>query len=184
MENAVPRRATPTLAQLAAGFAALGLRGFGGVAPQAHRVVVVERGWLTDAEFAEMLGLGQALPGPNVVNLSAMVGYRYAGVTGAVVAVASICIPSTIVAIALATLVAHLKTSGRMASAEAAVAAAAGGLVAAAGLRIATRAGTTPFTALLAAAMALAIGVFGLPLPAVLLAAIVVGFAVLRRGAR
>ena len=49
----------------------------------ARRGLVERQGWLTDREFAELLSLGQLLPGANVLNLTVMVGYRFAGWTGA-----------------------------------------------------------------------------------------------------
>ena len=41
---------------------------------------------MTAEEFNTQLGLCQFLPGPNVINLSVVVGKRYHGVTGAIVA--------------------------------------------------------------------------------------------------
>ncbi|HEY2816510.1 MAG TPA: chromate transporter, partial [Casimicrobiaceae bacterium] len=38
-------------------FLKIGLLGFGGVLPWARRVLVEERAWLTDREFAEMIGM-------------------------------------------------------------------------------------------------------------------------------
>ncbi len=64
----------------------MGLSGFGGVLPFARAGIVDRNGWLSNAEFAELLSLGQVLPGPNVVNLSVMLGYRYHGVRGAAAA--------------------------------------------------------------------------------------------------
>jgi len=44
--------------------------------------VVRERGWLTADEFSEVLTVAQLLPGPNLVNLSAYLGYRLVGIPG------------------------------------------------------------------------------------------------------
>ncbi len=44
--------------------------------------LVERRRWLTDAEYVELLALGQLLPGPNVINLAALVGYRYKRLPG------------------------------------------------------------------------------------------------------
>ncbi|MFN7001727.1 MAG: chromate transporter, partial [Elioraea tepidiphila] len=41
---------------------------------------------LTDQEYAETLGLGQVLPGPNALNAAIMVGDRFHGTAGAVAA--------------------------------------------------------------------------------------------------
>src|SRR5476649_2048552 len=67
-------------------FSQLALSGFGGVLPWAHRTLVERKGWLTQREFVETLALGQLLPGPNIGNLAVMIGYRFAGYTGAAAA--------------------------------------------------------------------------------------------------
>lgn len=69
-------------------FTALALQGFGGVLAVAQRVLVERKRWLTREEFVEMLALGQVLPGPNVCNISLMVGDRYFGLRGALAALA------------------------------------------------------------------------------------------------
>lgn len=63
--------------------------------------VVRERGWLGDDEFAEVLTVAQLLPGPNLVNLSAYLGYRLVGPVGAVIGVVCLCIPGAVLAVAL-----------------------------------------------------------------------------------
>ena len=73
----------PTVGGLFRGFLSLGLMGFGGVLPLARHMLVEERRWLNGAEFSDLLGLCQFLPGGNVVNLSVAVGLRFRGVPGA-----------------------------------------------------------------------------------------------------
>jgi len=73
---------TPTLTDLFFGYAKIGILGFGGVGPIARHVIVAERKWLTEREYAEILGLGQVLPGPNVGNASIMIGRRFHGLPG------------------------------------------------------------------------------------------------------
>jgi chromate transporter len=75
-----------TLTELFLGFLSIGARSFGGVLPWAHRVMVEERRWLDPADFAETMGLCQFLPGPNVGNVSIVLGKRWFGVKGAAVA--------------------------------------------------------------------------------------------------
>ena len=82
MQVAPPR----TLTELFTGFLAIGARSFGGVLPWAYRTMVEERRWLTQADFAETIGLCQFLPGPNIGNASIVLGKRWFGVSGAVVA--------------------------------------------------------------------------------------------------
>jgi chromate transporter len=68
-------------------FARIGASAFGGVNFWIRRVLIQEKGWITDEEYLEGLALGQIIPGPNVYNLSVMIGYRFAGVRGAFAAV-------------------------------------------------------------------------------------------------
>ena len=75
-----------TLFELFTGFLAIGARSFGGVMPWAHRVMVEERRWLTPADFTETIGLCQFLPGPNIGNSSIVLGKRWFGIRGALVA--------------------------------------------------------------------------------------------------
>ena len=75
-----------TLGELFTGFLSIGARSFGGVMPWAHRVMVEERRWITEADFAETIGLCQFLPGPNIGNASIVFGKRWFGLAGALVA--------------------------------------------------------------------------------------------------
>ena len=76
----------PDLRALFLGFSSVGLSGFGGVLPFARRMLVEQRKWMTAEEFNTQLGLCQFLPGPNVINLAVIVGKRYRGLAGAIVA--------------------------------------------------------------------------------------------------
>ena len=69
-------------------FSRVSLSSFGGALFWARRGLVERQRWLTEREFVELLSLGQLLPGPNVLNLTVMVGYRFAGWSGAAAAVA------------------------------------------------------------------------------------------------
>lgn len=79
-------RPKPTLAALTLTYLKIGLIGFGGVNAWARHVIVTERGWLNEQEYAEVLGLGQVLPGPNALNVSIQLGERWHGAAGAVLA--------------------------------------------------------------------------------------------------
>ena len=74
------------LTELFLGFLSIGARSFGGVMPWAHRVMVEERRWMTPADFAETIGLCQFLPGPNIGNASIVLGKRWFGLAGSLVA--------------------------------------------------------------------------------------------------
>ena len=68
-------------------FARIGLSGFGGVLFWLRRVIIQEKRWVTDEELLEGLAIGQILPGPNVYNLSFMLGHRWFGLRGAFAAI-------------------------------------------------------------------------------------------------
>ena len=69
-------------------FTTLALQGFGGVLPVVQRELCERKRWLTKEQFLEMLALAQVLPGPNVCNVSLMVGDRFFGTRGAFAALA------------------------------------------------------------------------------------------------
>jgi chromate transporter len=69
-------------------FSRITLSSFGGALFWTRRELVERQRWLTDREFVDLLTMGQLLPGPNVLNLTVMVGHRFGGFTGAAVAVA------------------------------------------------------------------------------------------------
>jgi chromate transporter len=70
------------VAELFLGFVSVGIMGFGGVLATARHMMVEERKWLTAAEFAEVYGLCQFLPGGNIMNVSVAVGWRFRGLVG------------------------------------------------------------------------------------------------------
>jgi chromate transporter len=84
-----PSRAASRRALFAA-FFKIGLCGFGGVSGWVRPIIVEERRWLNDLEFAELLGAASVLPGANTVNLAIMLGDRFQGASGAATAVAGL----------------------------------------------------------------------------------------------
>jgi chromate transporter len=62
--------------------------------------VVGQFGWLTPREFIDGLALGQLTPGP-VLMIAAYVGYKLAGIGGAVVAAAAAFLPSFVIMLAI-----------------------------------------------------------------------------------
>lgn len=71
-------------------FSALSLQGFGGVMAIARRELVEKRRWLSPERFLADWSVAHVLPGPNVVNLSVMLGDRFFGWSGAAAAVAGL----------------------------------------------------------------------------------------------
>lgn len=87
-----------SLSELFLAFSRLALQGFGGVLAVAQRELVERLHWMSKEEFVETLAIAQVLPGPNIVNLSMMIGDRFFGLRGAVVALAGMLgVPSIVV---------------------------------------------------------------------------------------
>ena len=121
------------------GFAKIGLLGFGGVAPWARHIIVEERRWLDEREYAAILGIGQVLPGPNTVNSAILIGDRLHGVAGAVLAVVGIlCMPITVL-IGIALIYDRISGIPAVEAAIGAGAAAAAGLLIGTALKMARR---------------------------------------------
>jgi len=111
------------------GFFQVGVLGFGGVLPMARRVVVDERRWLTQHEFNELFSLCQSLPGANVTNLTAVLGMRHQGVTGAAAALAGLLAAPMVIIIVLSDLYERYGTLPPVRHGLAGLAAAAAGLL-------------------------------------------------------
>jgi len=130
------RPAPQSKTELFYAFSILALQGFGGVLAVVQRELVDKRKWLTAEEFVEDWAVAQILPGPNVVNLSLMLGDRYFGWRGALTGVAGmLCFP-TIVVLLLAALFAGVADVPEVQGALRGMGAVAAGLIAAAGLRL------------------------------------------------
>jgi len=118
-----------TRAEVLSSFLKIGLLGFGGVMPWARRVMVDERRWLTDREFAETIGMCQVLPGPNVVNLAVVMGSRAQGPVGALLALTGILFVPVAVVIVIAVFYATVAQSPLARNAIGAASAAGAGLI-------------------------------------------------------
>ncbi len=79
-------------------FLLLSLLAVGGAittAPDMHRYLVAEHGWISDAQFTTSVALAQAAPGPNLLFV-AVLGWNVAGPMGAVATMTGILLPSTL----------------------------------------------------------------------------------------
>ncbi len=73
---------------------------FGGgfvIVPLMRKRFVEELGWLDDQEMLDLTAIAQSAPGPIAVNASILVGYRTAGVPGALVTVLGAVLPPLII---------------------------------------------------------------------------------------
>ena len=121
----------PSLWEIAGLFAFIGMTSFGGgLTAYIRRLVVSQKGWLTDEEFLPGLGLVQLLPGANVVGLSVYIGNHLRGPIGAVVALTMIITAPFIMVCALGFLYFHAGTTTDTKAVLAGVTATACGLMA------------------------------------------------------
>jgi chromate transporter len=164
-----PADSPPSLAALFGGFFHIGILGFGGVLPMARRTLVEQRGWLSAAEFTDLLALCQFLPGPNIVNLSIALGGRFHGPAGSLAAVTGLLAAPVAVVIVLGAVYARTAMHPVVANGLAGMAAAAAGLVLATALRIAAPLRARPVGLAVALTGFIAVALIRLPLLPVLL---------------
>jgi chromate transporter len=126
----------PNNQELFMGFMKLGLMGFGGVLPLAHRMIVDDRKWLTIEEFTHLLGVCQLLPGGNIINMSVAIGYQFQGIKGVISAAVGLISAPTLIVIMLYELYAQFQSIPAVKHMLQGLAAAAAGLLFAVGLKM------------------------------------------------
>ena len=77
---------------------------------------MVAAGWTTPEEFADALAIGNALPGPIAPQVSAYVGYKLAGLAGAISAVSGTILPTTLLMLVMVIFFFGIKDSPAVAS--------------------------------------------------------------------
>lgn len=125
-----------SLTDLFVSFTLLALQGFGGVLAVVQRDLVEKKRWLTREEFVEEWAVAQIMPGPNVVNLSLMIGHRYFGLRGALAALAGMLAVPLAGVLLLALVYARFAGHPGVAGALRGMGAVAAGLIAATGLKL------------------------------------------------
>ena len=133
-----PNRQHPSSpADLFFSFTVLALQGFGGVVAVVERELVERKRWLTREEFIEEWAVAQIMPGPNVINLSLMIGGRYFGLRGALAALAGMLALPLAIVLLLALTYSHFSSHPGLAGALRGMAAVSAGLIAATGFKLA-----------------------------------------------
>lgn len=67
-----------------------------------HYELVTHLGWLTEAEFSSAVAIGQITPGPLMIMVTFM-GYKIAGLAGAILGTIGLFLPSALIVLAIAT---------------------------------------------------------------------------------
>ncbi|GGK32573.1 chromate transporter [Deinococcus malanensis] len=177
-----PTSPPPTPLALFQLFLSVALSGIGGGLPAHTRRAVHARGWLTDVEFAESYTLAQLTPGPNAVNLAAMIGARLCGRMGALTSVLGVLLPGLVAMLGVTAVTLGLPGGlpGPVQSALRGAACAALGVILTAALPVARVGAGVRGGAVVMALTFLALGVLRLPLLPVLLVMLSAGLIIHR----
>ena len=142
--GARPLAAPTSLGDLFISFTWLALQGFGGVLAVVQREMVEKKRWMTREQFVEDWAVAQVMPGPNVVNLSLMIGGRHFGLPGALAALAGMLTAPLIVVLMLAALYGRFADTATAQGALRGMGAVAAGLITATGIKLIAALGKNP----------------------------------------
>ena len=144
--------------------------------PLIEREVIERQKWIDKKDFLDMLVLAQSTPGPIAVNTAVFVGYKTAGIYGAIVTTLGTVLPSFIVILLLALFFAEVRENRYVDAAFRAMRPAVVALIVAPLIGLVK--GLNWYLGAISAAVALAVWYFGFS-PAYLISiALVVGVAI------
>jgi len=90
----------------------IGAQSFGGGSATLYlirRVAVERHEWLTDDEFTRYWGICQIAPGINILGMVILIGWRIAGMLGALLALVGLLLPSAAITVALTSIYASTR---------------------------------------------------------------------------
>ena len=163
------------------------LQSFGGPAGQIaviHRIVVDEKKWLSEPRFLHALSYCMLLPGPEAQQLATYVGWLLHGVRGGLIAGCLFIAPGFLSILVLSVLYAGYRDVGLVAGLFFGLKPAVMAVVFEAVVRLRRRTLTEVFSVVLAGAAFVAIFVFRVPFPFIILGAALAGFLFQRVGQR
>ncbi|MFN4358218.1 chromate efflux transporter [Sphingopyxis alaskensis] len=176
--DVAPSPRHPRFADAIRAYARVGCLSFGGPAGQIalmHREFVDERRWVDEATFLHALNFCNLLPGPEAQQLATWIGWRLHGLKGGLAAGLLFVLPGAAVMLGLSMLYVLAAGLGWFAALFLGIKAAVLAIVVQALLRIAARALKTPLQRGIALASFVAIAIFTLPFPLVILGALLIG---------
>ena len=135
--------------QLFVTFFVIGLFTFGGGAAMLSLIqtqVVTKFGWLTEAQFTDIVAISQCTPGPIGVNCATYTGYEVAGVAGSALATFALVLPSFIIFYGIITLYNKYHTTSLFGDVMTGLRPAVAGLIGAAALILMFHVSTTEFS--------------------------------------
>ncbi|MCH6547912.1 MAG: chromate efflux transporter [Gemmatimonadetes bacterium] len=161
------------------------IQSFGGPAGQiavVHRIVVDEKKWLSESRFLHALSYCMLLPGPEAQQLATYVGWLLHGVRGGLIAGCLFIAPGFLSILALSVLYAGYREVGLVAGLFFGLKPAVLAVVFEAVVRLRRRVLTETRSVVLAGAAFVAIFVFQIPFPLIVVGAALIGFLVHRTG--
>lgn len=165
-----PLAPAPTLPQLFIGLLQVALSSFGGgLSVWSQRIVVEQRRWMTNDAFLTGLTVARLLPGPNQINLAVYVGATFAGLRGALAALAGMLLVPFTLLMGVGVLYFHLHGLPVVDRVLAGMVAVAAGLALSMGFKILPAYRADPIALLLATGVFLAMQVFHVHLVPLLL---------------
>nr|WP_255698725.1 chromate efflux transporter [Yoonia sp. I 8.24] len=159
-------------------FGRIGLLSFGGPAAQIalmHKELVEDRPWLSEAEFLKALSFCMLLPGPEAMQLATYAGWKRGGVVGGLIGGGLFVIPGALVIMGLALAYGAYGNLPWVQALFLGVKACVVVIVIQALLKVAKRAIIGPVQGLIALGAFIALFLFALPFPLVVLCAGVIG---------
>ena len=165
-------------------FGRIGILSFGGPAAQIalmHRELVEKRAWLTEEQYLRALSFCMLLPGPEAMQLATYAGWRLDGTRGGLIAGLLFVLPGAAVVLALALAYAYLGDLPWMHALFLGIKAAVVVIVIEALLKVGKRALGSAAAWTIAGLAFLAIFVFNLPFPAIIILAAIAGAALLNQ---
>lgn len=118
--------------------------------PLFSREVVERRGWLQEDEVADLFAIAQSTPGAVGVNASIFVGYRIAGVSGALAALFGMLLPTFLIVLLLSVSFLAVKEEPKLQAAFQGIRPAVVALITYAAIRVGKTAVKDAYTLLLA----------------------------------
>ena len=176
--------AAPSLGEAARTWAYVGVNSFGGPAGQIavmHRVVVDEREWIDEKRYLHALNFCMLLPGPEALQLAVYLGWVLNGVVGGLIAGLLFILPGLAVMAVLAGVYASFGDVSWISALLFGIQTAVIAIVVQAVVRVGRRSLRTPLLVGLAVAAFLALSLFDVMFPYVVLVALIVGWVVGRR---
>ncbi|GAD54825.1 chromate efflux transporter [Limimaricola cinnabarinus] len=178
-------RPYPTLSEATLIWARIGLFSFGGPAGQIalmHRILVEEERWLGERRFLHALNYCMLLPGPEAMQLAVYIGWLMHRTRGGIVAGVLFVLPGIVAIMVLSWVYALYGDVGPVEALFFGLKAAVLAIVVQAVIRIGTRALRNVAMLAIAAASFVAIFVFGVPFPLIILTAGAIGYLGVRAG--